>query len=175
VDVMEPARVGPTCTGYALDASPVALDIAAFHAAFGHAPVLVLPRWVGRTTDGHTVVPDRGGSHLTALFVAHSLAATRCVLYRDVGVLFERDPAVDLHRSRHPRRLALESFADTLDLVRDGVGIVQAKAVLFAQQRGWSLEIAALSGSTGTFAGQGPTVFACASGATGETGETANE
>jgi len=159
-DILEPARVGPTCTGDPLDAEPVALHVAAFHAAFERAPVVVLPGWVGRTADGHTAVLGRGGSDLTALFVAHRLAAARCVLYKDVGALFERDPALDAQPRRHARRLAHASFSDTLDLVRSGAGIVQAKAVLFAEQYGWPFEIAALGGSTGTYVGHGPTVIA---------------
>lgn len=158
-EALEPRDVGPTCVGSPVDAEPIALDVAAFEAAFTHTSVVVFPGWVGRTAAGRPAVLGRGGSDLTALFAAHQLGAARCVLLKDVEALYERDPAAPREPGAPaPRRLVRASWDDACALAEAGAGILQPKAVSFAREHGLAFEVAGAGGTTGTHVDAGPTV-----------------
>lgn len=144
---LAPERSGLRVAGHALDAEPVALDVAALLRRLEQRPVLVLPGFVGLDEDGEIALLGRGGSDLTALFVARELRAARCLLLKDVDGLYERDPAAPGPR---PRRFEELPFARAAEL--DG-GIVQPKAVAFAAAHGFAFEVGALDGATATRVG----------------------
>lgn len=126
---LDAARLGVRTTGPLLDADPVALDADALRAHLRQRPVLVVPGFVGRHDDGRLSLLGRGGSDLTALFLAARLGG-ECRLLKDVPGLYEWDPA---GQGPAPRRFASIRFADAIEL--DGA-ILQKKAVAFAQARG---------------------------------------
>ncbi len=106
------------------DAIPVAVDAARL-AAESRRAVVVLPGFVGRDETGVRTVLGRGGSDLTALFIAHQLKA-HCVLIKDVDGLYTSDPAANTIR---PSRYALASYETAARL---GGVVVQPKAIRFA-------------------------------------------
>ncbi|TNE84672.1 MAG: aspartate kinase [Deltaproteobacteria bacterium] len=126
-----------------IDAEPLGIDTSAFLSA--EADVIVVPGFVGRDHRGRPTLLGRGGSDLTAAFLAHSLGA-RCRLLKDVDGLYEADPNV------HPdaRRLARASFEEA---IRIGGAVVQPKTVHFARDRRLTLEIAALGEAECTLIG----------------------
>jgi homoserine dehydrogenase len=110
--------------GGGIDAVPVAVDASRLLNESRRA-VVVLPGFVGRDEGGDRTLLGRGGSDLTALFLAHQLKG-HCVLLKDVDGLYTSDPAC---RTVRASRFAEVSYATAL---RVGGGVVQPKAVRFA-------------------------------------------
>ncbi len=122
--VLDPAQAGLRTVGSKLDADPVAVDAARLLAESRRA-VVVLPGFVGRGESGDTTLLGRGGSDLTALFIAHRLSA-RCVLVKDVDGLYTSNPACVTVRALRFAQASYETAA------RLGGSQVQLKAVRFA-------------------------------------------
>lgn len=147
--VLGPAALRLCARGAPLDAEPVALALAPLRAALRHHGTVVVPGFAAVDPAGRTVVLGRGGSDLTALFLAQRLGA-RCRLLKDVDGLFTVDPA----RGAAPRRLL---HATWTELRRVGGRMVQHKAVAFAAAHGLSFELSALGGAVPTIVGGGAT------------------
>ena len=128
-----PATIGLRAVGDALDATPAAVDAPALLRALDREGVVVVPGYIALGGDDRLVTLGRGGSDLTALFLASALGATRCRLVKDVDGLYDRDPALP-----GARRYGAASHADAL--ATDGT-IVQHKAVRWARASGMAFEI----------------------------------
>ena len=134
------------------DAYPVSLDPDVLRAAVVAHDVVVVPGFLGLDERGVLALLGRGGSDLTALFLAKALqdereafAGVRCRLAKDVDGLFERDPAT----LPPPRRFAEASYADAYRVAEAG-GIVQPKAVRFAERHAVAFEVGHAEGEGGT-------------------------
>jgi len=149
--VLSPGVVNLVAEGAALDADPLTLDAGAILAASDRDSVVVVPGYVARDSQGRTVLLGRGGSDLTALFVASRLHARNCRLVKDVDGLYAWDPAVPGPR---PSRYASVTWQDAL---RTDGSIVQHKAIRFAERHGRSFELGALNTEHPTTVGEGPT------------------
>ncbi len=110
--------------GGGIDAVPVAVDATRLLSESRRA-VVVLPGFVGRGESGDRTLLGRGGSDLTALFVAHQLRA-HCVLVKDVDGLYTSDPACTTIRASRFEQASYET------VLRLGASVVQPKAVRFA-------------------------------------------
>ncbi|MEM7248234.1 MAG: hypothetical protein AAF533_23065 [Acidobacteriota bacterium] len=153
VSVLSPGALSLRASGPALEADPVSVDVAPVERALGRGEVVLVPGYCALDEDGRTVLLGRGGSDLSALFLADALKADRCLLAKDVDALYTRDP-----RSVGPplRRYARASFDDAL--ATDG-SIVQHRAVRFAAARGRSFGLGRLGGRRPTVIGSGSTEF----------------
>ena len=145
--VLTPAAIGLVATGPALDADPSALNTSPIQHALEDDEVVVVPGFVGLDDRARTVVFGRGGSDLTALFLASRLRATRCRLVKDVGGIYERDPAAP---GTPPERYSQLSWNDALRI--DG-SVVQRKAIRFARSQGLSYEVGGFNGERPTIVG----------------------
>lgn len=143
---LDPWHTGLRVQGPPLDATPSALDATPLLWRLEERPVAIVPGFVGTGPDGLCLL-GRGGSDLTAVFLAQRLRAERCLLLKDVDGLYERDPALPGPR---PRRYAEIPFDTALRL--DG-GIVQKKAIAFAQERGQCFEVGAAGSEEMTLVG----------------------
>jgi len=141
-------RVGPFTRGPQLDAQPHAFDAGTVKRALARRPVAVLPGFVGRDGEGHFSLLGRGGSDLSALFVAHSLKADRCCLLKDVDGIYEHDPA--LPGRGKPRRYEALDWDGALQL--DDC-ILQQKAAQFAYRHRVPFEVGACGARGGTRVG----------------------
>ena len=148
---LSPAELGLIALGAPLDADPAALDTTRLRAALEAHAVAVVPGFVAQDQAGRPVLLGRGGSDLTALFIADALGRAECRLIKDVDGIYERDPAVP---GVAPRRYREITWADALAVAGK---LVQAKAVVFAESRALSFEVAALGAAGGTRVGPGPT------------------
>jgi homoserine dehydrogenase len=110
--------------GGGIDAVPVAVDSSRLLNESRRA-VVVLPGFVGRDEAGDQTLLGRGGSDLTALFLAHQLKA-HCVLVKDVDGIYLSDPARSAVRASRFAQVSYDSA------IRLGGGVVQEKAVRFA-------------------------------------------
>lgn len=156
-------NAGIVTEGDLLDARPIGLDEVLLRGELAARSIVVLPGFVGRRADGELTLLGRGGSDLSAVFVAGRLGAERCVLFKDVAGIFEWDPSdADLGT---PRRFAVCSYADALEL---SGGIVQHKAVAAARELGLAFEVGGLDAPEGarTWVGPGPSRFEATSVAT---------
>jgi len=155
--LLSPADAGLGAHGAVLDAEPLALPAPRLHEALARGDVVVVPGFAGVLPDGRTALLGRGGSDLTALFLADRLGA-RCRLVKDVDGLYDRDPNEGAQNDSEPaRRFATASFADAL--ATDG-SIVQHKAIAFARARGLAFELGNAGAAAPTRIGQLPTAFA---------------
>lgn len=98
--------------------------------------VVVVPGFVGLQEDGSTALLGRGGTDLTAVFLAHHLGAGRCRLLKDVDGWYTADPATDPTARRYQ-----DLHWD--DAVRSRAPIVQTRAVRLARRLGRPFEVAA--------------------------------
>src|SRR5688572_18183248 len=154
--VLWPMSFDLTAQGPPLDADPVSLDRGRLERALRQHGVVVIPGYVAQDAEGRPVALGRGGSDLTALFIAQALCAEKCRLVKDVDGLYDRDPSLAAPlaacppvsgglRDRTgggaasgtagdcPHRYATATFADAL--ATDG-SIIQHKAVRFAERTG---------------------------------------
>lgn len=148
--VLAPASLGLSADGPPLEAAPAALDRRRLSSALERDGVVVVPGFSAVDAHGRAVLLGRGGSDLSALFLAHALGA-RCRLLKDVDGLHEWDPA---RPGPPPRRYAAATWEDAL--ATDGT-ILQHRAVHFARERGLTFEVATLGGVEATLVGVGPT------------------
>ena len=126
-ELLTPHQIQLTTTGRETNADPVSVNTEIIHAHLVDHDVLVLPGFFGVNLEGQTTLLGRGGSDLSALFVAAHLKAALCQLYKDVDGVYDSDPAI------YPEALRYQAlhWEDALQLPG---GIVQHKAVAFALQ-----------------------------------------
>ena len=139
------ADIGLYASGHPLDADLVSLDIPALQAILQRTPITLVPGFVGISHSGTKRLLGRGGSDLTAVFLAAELDA-RCELIQSIQGVYEVDPA-------HTRaaRFSQMHWDDLLDLENE---VVQGKAVRLAKQRGLGFLVRGVSSSTpGTMVG----------------------
>ncbi len=136
--VVNPREIGLEVKGHPLDGEPFAINTKHVRELLAEFPVLVVPGFFGTDAFGRTQLLGRGGSDLTAVFLAVSLGAERCRLQKDVDGVYESDPAVE---NSHPRRFTALNYADALKVAGK---LIQPKAVAFLQNHQARAEVAAL-------------------------------
>ena len=122
--VLDPVQAGLRTVGGTLDAELVGVDVARLKRELRRA-VVVLPGFIGRGDHGNTTLLGRGGSDLSALFLAHRLGA-ECLLLKDVDGIYAADPATTVSR---PARFAELRYETATHLAGS---VVQSKAIRFA-------------------------------------------
>jgi homoserine dehydrogenase len=130
------------------DAEPVGVDLDRLTARLSAHQVVVVPGFVGRDSSGCPSLLGRGGSDLTALFLAALIGAEEVRLVKDVDGVFAHDPR------RGPPGAAALAHATWGEVVRVGNGVVQEKALRFAEAQGLVFRVAAPRGR-GTLVGPG--------------------
>jgi homoserine dehydrogenase len=141
--VLDPAQAGLRTIGDELDSEVVAVDVARLRAELERS-VVVLPGFTGRNEEGAATLLGRGGSDLSAVFIAHQLDA-RCILLKDVDGLYTSDPTCV--GAAQPLRFRHVKYETALRV--DGA-IVQDKAVRFAAECSLPFEITCVGASRGT-------------------------
>lgn len=151
--IAAPWTIGLRAEGAPLDAFPRSINAAAVKVLLEEYRALVVPGFVGIDELKRLVLLGRGGSDLSAIFVAEQLGAAKCRLIKDVDGLYEWDPA---KTGTQPRRYASVSWLGALAL--DG-GIVQHKAVRFARERRLRFEVGGYHSTAPTIVGDVPVEF----------------
>ena len=133
------SRVPLRTSGALQDADPVFVDAGQIRAAFRTRDAVVFPGFIGVDMTGVASLLGRGGSDLTALFLGDALGAAEIRLVKDVDGIFPSDP-----RNGN----AAEPFRElTWDHAREiGGGVVQPKAIDFAERRGLPFRVTGLKG-----------------------------
>ena len=151
--VIDEVRLGLRTRGPVLNAEPCSINAHQVLRLLDNASVAVVPGFLGRQDDGAISLLGRGGSDLTAVFVAHQLRAERCRLIKDVDGIFEFDPA---DTNATPRRFKTLTWAEA---IRVGGGIVQPRAIEFAERHQFTVEVAALNSDAPSIIGSQPASF----------------
>lgn len=131
-------ELGIVAEGPLQDASPVRLASDALAKALERHRVVVVPGFGAVNSEGHVVLLGRGGTDLTAVFLASELGLTSVRLVKDVDGVYDGDPAV-LGDAAH-------RFG-TLDweTARKVAGkLVQMRAIETAEARGITVEVSAV-------------------------------
>ncbi len=151
--VLDAGRIELIAEGPTSDSWPCTVSAIQIFRALEEFHVAVIPGFVARTRDGGVSLLGRGGSDLTALFLAQVLRAAGCRLIKDVNGIYERDPA---DQAAHPRRYHTLTWDDALQV---GGEIVQKKAIRFAQGNRLAFEVASLNSESPTTVGPEPSAF----------------
>jgi homoserine dehydrogenase len=135
--VLDPGEISLTVVGEPLDSEPVGVDATRLRLILDRCAVVVVPGFFGYGDDGALRLLGRGGSDLTAVFLAHSLRAQQCRLLKDVDGVYEFDPQ---QAESPPQRFAALGYADAL---RVAGRLIQPKAVTYLATCGATAEVAA--------------------------------
>ena len=127
-------ELGILAEGPCEHARPVALDRAALERALERHEVVVVPGFGALGPDGRAVLLGRGGSDLTALFLAAELGLDHVQLVKDVDGLYDRDPNADPDARRYDQA----SWSEAKAL---GGGLVQPDALDLAEARRLCVEV----------------------------------
>jgi homoserine dehydrogenase len=155
--IVDPREVELTAEGGVLDAEPLGVNVERLHSLLREFPVLIIPGFFAVSGSGRTLLLGRGGSDLTAVFLAVALKASRCRLVKDVDGVYDTDPAIETAES--PQRFSSLSYADAL---RVAGPLIQSKTLLFLEQHRWQAEVAALGRGNHTLVHHGGTCRASA-------------
>jgi homoserine dehydrogenase len=140
------AQLGLAARGSIESAEPTGLDPGAIEQAFARSDVLVVPGYAALDPSGEVVLLGRGGTDLSAVYLAAELGAERVRLVKDVDGVYDRDP--------NSEDEALRFGAITWGEARDVAGpLIQGRALDFAEARGLVVEVGALGRDDATVVG----------------------
>jgi len=150
--VLDPSQIQLIVDSASNDTEPVSAETTVVERVLGQGRVAVIPGFVARDRSGCVALFGRGGSDLSALFLAKQLNA-RCRLIKDMDGIYNTDPAT----CSGAQRFDEISFADALAIKGK---IVQPKAIAFGRKTGVSFEVAALGETSATRVGSPRSVLA---------------
>lgn len=138
--VIDPREIRLTASGSVLDSEPLSVDRMRLHALLEENPVVVVPGFFGHDCNSRLHLLGRGGSDLSAVYLATQVDARRCRLLKDVDGVYEFDPqglGGDI-----ARRFASLGYEDAL---QTAAPLVQPKAVRYLQHASRRAEVAGLN------------------------------
>ena len=144
--VLDADRIGFATSGDLIDGYPTSVDTGQLMLALSQLEVAIVPGFVARNTDNEISLLGRGGSDLSAVYIAHAVRALECRLLKDVDGVYTGDP-----RSGRPVRRYEEATWE--DVMRDGPQVVQPKAVRLARRLNRPFTVCALGSSSSTRVG----------------------
>lgn len=149
--VLDSAQIELRAEGDACDATPISCFAQPITDALGAGQVVIVPGYSGRNAEGEVALLGRGGSDLSAIFLARQLDA-RCRIIKDVEGIFSADPRTDAQAQCY-------SEVNWLEAHRVGGQIVQSKALEFAAAAEFSFEVAKIGENGATRVGGFQTRF----------------
>jgi homoserine dehydrogenase len=131
--IIDPREIGLIAEGSFSESTPVRVDVDALDQLWSAYPVLVLPGFYGIDSEGRIALFGRGGSDLSALFLAAALGA-ECRLGKDVMGVYDTDPA----SSTLAHRFSALSWEKAIQVAGP---LIQSKALRYAQSRALTFEV----------------------------------
>jgi len=131
--LIDPREIGLIAEGSLTESTPVRVDKAVFDQLWSAYPVLVLPGFYGIDSEGRVALFGRGGSDLSALFLAAALSA-ECRLCKDVMGVYDADPA----SSKLAHRFSALSWESAIHVAGP---LIQPKALTSAKSRALAFEV----------------------------------
>lgn len=99
--------------------------------------VVVVAGFQGISPEGDITTLGRGGSDTSAVALADSIKADRCMIFTDVDGVFTADPRV----VPEARKLSMVSYGEMLEMASLGAGVMQPRAVEYAMQCQMEIEV----------------------------------
>lgn len=137
--VVDPREIHLTALGEPLDSEPTLVGQSKLHELLSVTPVLVVPGFFGHDAAGRLHLLGRGGSDLSAVFLAAATQAKRCRLLKDVDGVYDLDPALAVEEPAH--RYGRLDYGTALE---KAAPLIQPKAVRFLERFHASAEVAAV-------------------------------
>lgn len=131
--LVSPREIGLVAEGPLLESMPIHADAIALERLLDLHPILVLPGFYGIDVEGNISLFGRGGSDLSALFLATVLGAQGRLL-KDVRGVFDADPA----SATAAHRYSALSWARAIEVSGP---LIQKKALQEALNRGLAFEV----------------------------------
>jgi homoserine dehydrogenase len=149
----QPRAIGLRALGEPLDGEPNALNTDVLTSLIARPAVLIVPSLIALDSRDRTLLLGRGGSDLTALFIAQRLGAY-CRLIKAADGIYER---VLSSSDDKPRRFHNVRLSEALHVA---ARLVHPRAIRFAQRHGLEFDIAAIGVSRYTRVGLAASRFA---------------
>jgi len=143
--LVSPREIALLAEGPLLESMPIEANASSLELLFEIYPIPVLPGFYGISGDGRTSLFGRGGSDLSALFLAGVLGAD-CRLMKDVSGVFDTDPA----SSAHAHRFSALSWEKAIQVAGP---LIQTKALDYALNRALPFEVGRPNEGSGTAVG----------------------
>ncbi|HEY3814297.1 MAG TPA: homoserine dehydrogenase [Caulobacteraceae bacterium] len=143
-------ELGIVAEGPCEEAIPVRFEASELEAALAAHEVVVVPGYGAVNEDGEVVLLGRGGTDLTAVFVASELKLDHVRLLKDVDGVYDSDPNIAGDVASRYAELDWK----TARIVAGK--LVQRRAVEFAEQRKVVVEVAALGREAASLIGEQP-------------------
>jgi homoserine dehydrogenase len=140
------AEIGLIAEGEHLNANPVSMKPEILLNDLDKVDLVVVPGYVAENTSGEPVLLGRGGSDLTAVFIAKTLGLPVRLL-KDVDAIYDADPATVGDAAQPYDSLAWD------EALKIAFPVVQNKAMRFAADHGMTVDVAALARGTQTTLG----------------------
>ncbi|WP_051504006.1 homoserine dehydrogenase [Sphingomonas jaspsi] len=140
---LDPHEIGLVAQGSPLDSDLFALDASAVLDKFRSCDVAVVPGFIADHAAHGVVTLGRGGTDLTAVFLAAKLGADRVRLIKDVDGVYADDPASNPDAQRYSEL----TYAEAEEASK---GLIQVKAIHEAAADDVLIEVAALGSSEAT-------------------------
>lgn len=150
---LSPRAANLLSVGPVLDSDPISLKVELIERLLEDNDVVVIPGFVACDAMGATNLLGRGGSDLSALFVAYRLRARQCRLLKDTDGLYEWDPKRPGDR---PRCFASVTWEQALALEKR---VLQPKALAFAKEQNMAFDFACIGNEVFTRVGASTTAF----------------
>lgn len=99
--------------------------------------VVVIAGFQGLSPNGNITTLGRGGSDTTAVAIAATLKAEKCLIFTDVDGVYTADPRI----VADARKLSYIGYEEMLELASLGAGILQPRAVEFAMLHKVDVEV----------------------------------
>ncbi len=100
--------------------------------------VPVIPGYQGMNCDGEVTTLGRGGSDISAVVVASELKAEQCVLFKDVGAIFDDDPKVNDNVTKFDKL----TYNELYEIVNKGCKVVCKDSIAIARMNNLVISIA---------------------------------
>jgi homoserine dehydrogenase len=146
-DVLNPMDINLMIAGDHLDAEPVGVGLVTIQNSLKKGSIVIIPGFFGKRSDGKIGLLGRGGSDLTALFLAEQLGASKCKLVKDVDGIYSSDPNKSEGEAKKFEEI---SWQQALAVSNE---LVQPKAIELAERYGVCFEVGSLGSSEGTRVG----------------------
>lgn len=135
-----PKQLSFTAHGNRTAAKPESIDKASIEQALTQASIVVVPGFSAVDENGDCVLLGRGGSDISAVYLAQALNLNSVRLLKDVDGLYDIDP----NKYQDARRLEFVTYQTA---TRIGGELIQTEAIEFAASNNICIDIAAIGQS----------------------------
>lgn len=135
---LDPHEMGLAAEGPALDANLTRVDVSAVAERLACHDVIVVPGFIAAHAEHGVAALGRGGTDLSAVFLAGRLGSRRVRLLKDVDGVYHEDPARNPQAERYGT-LGYDAAAAASQ------GLIQPKAIEAAKAEGIVMEVAAIA------------------------------